>query len=635
MIENHYELARSLRKADLDTFIVCTFGDFAVHYDLIGDDAPNSIDIEFVNDIPDYVDEVCIAADSARHVLVDIMGFLSEPEDSDGIFDIILSNRDGLNYGVNYRVYDCEPGCVGELIDGSNCPLEKDEEECESLGCEYSSISNEDIECSEYRDMKDIDCRDLGCHFTTNGQSLIEIDNSFDEPGDWYTTGFNTMRLVVAHEYFHAIQRAYRQAPSNDNQFFYELTSTWIEDVIVPDGNDYLYWIDPFLNDPDQNFNNLNPNDGYSLALYGHYLSTQIQNVNSQSESSIMELVWQQIKNGKSPADGIDNVLEIYNRTFIDTWIDFCTRNLFNDKFIDMNNDIFYYIDQTSSLVSSLNVEADVLVARTYSLSLDDNSALIQSIRADMASIIQFTYTDFPEVGQVAIVRENAADHYILYPENGLSISLNQNDKIHFVFGSNSNYQSIDVDVQPSYFPIAPVMEYVDVSHDEHVISWNASPGPGVIREYQVFRNSIEIDTTSDTTYTDSNFERETDYWYKVTCDSEIGISNFSDSLFVTSWPSRMDIVESRILNAYPNPVYSGSNFTILIDVGADMIAPRDELYNIHGQVAVSSSGGDLIQGRHELQLSNILSPQLSNGVYFLTIHLQNVDLHQRITLIK
>ena len=48
------------------------------------------------------------------------------------------------------------------------------------------------------------------------------------------------MRLTVAHEFFHAIQRAYRAYPSGNTTFLYEMSSTWIEDVIVPDGNDYL-----------------------------------------------------------------------------------------------------------------------------------------------------------------------------------------------------------------------------------------------------------------------------------------------------------------------------------------------------------------------------------------------------------
>ena len=187
-----------------------------------------------------------------------------------------------------------------------------------------------------------------------------------------------------------------------------------------------------------------------------------------------------------------------------------------------------------------------------------------------------------------------------------MSLSLNQNDKIHLVLGSTSGSQSITVDVQPWYLPIAPVMEYVDISHDEHIISWNPSPGPGEINQYQIFRNGAQIGTSSDTTYTDSTFAEDTDYWYKVTCNNETGTSGFSDSLFVTSWPSRADIINSKILNAYPNPVYTGSNFTMLIDVDVDMTAPRYELYNIRGQLAASSSGGNLVQGRHELQVSNI-----------------------------
>ena len=28
------------------------------------------------------------------------------------------------------------------------------------------------------------------------------------------------------------------------DEYFYEMMGTWMEDIIVPDGNDYIYWVD-------------------------------------------------------------------------------------------------------------------------------------------------------------------------------------------------------------------------------------------------------------------------------------------------------------------------------------------------------------------------------------------------------
>ena len=49
------------------------------------------------------------------------------------------------------------------------------------------------------------------------------------------------MKLTLAHEFFHAIQLAYREKNAGVDDYFYEMMATWIEEVIVPNGNDYIY----------------------------------------------------------------------------------------------------------------------------------------------------------------------------------------------------------------------------------------------------------------------------------------------------------------------------------------------------------------------------------------------------------
>ena len=97
------------------------------------------------------------------------------------------------------------------------------------------------------------------------------------------------MRLTIAHEFFHAIQRSYRTVPNSDT-YFWEMSSTWIEDIIVPDGNDYIYWVDPFFNNPEQN---ISDTDGYSIALFGHYLSIIIDGHSNQLDSGIIKKIWE------------------------------------------------------------------------------------------------------------------------------------------------------------------------------------------------------------------------------------------------------------------------------------------------------------------------------------------------------
>ena len=194
------------------------------------------------NGVPDYVDEVGIIADSTRKVLTEVMGFRPEIDDSDGIYDIYIIAYGDKQYGANQH----EGG----------------------------------------------------------GQSFIRIDN--DYASGYYTLGLQPMRVTVAHEFFHAIQRAYKETQSTSDEFFYELTSTWIEDIIVPDSNDYLYWMDTFFNNPEQSWEDV---EGYDLALFGHYLSTQFEDISSQKESTIMREIWENISNTDSPYEILNGIL--------------------------------------------------------------------------------------------------------------------------------------------------------------------------------------------------------------------------------------------------------------------------------------------------------------------------------------
>ena len=70
-----------LTRPSKNTFAISPSEHFYIHYDLTGSAAPDLQDIDPVNGVPDYIDAVGIFADSARHVLVDMMGYDSEPSD--------------------------------------------------------------------------------------------------------------------------------------------------------------------------------------------------------------------------------------------------------------------------------------------------------------------------------------------------------------------------------------------------------------------------------------------------------------------------------------------------------------------------------------------------------------------------
>ncbi len=64
-------------RPELEMYYESPSGHFWIHYDSATDDAPDLTDIDF-NGIPDYVEQVALAADSARYVLTEQMGFIEE-----------------------------------------------------------------------------------------------------------------------------------------------------------------------------------------------------------------------------------------------------------------------------------------------------------------------------------------------------------------------------------------------------------------------------------------------------------------------------------------------------------------------------------------------------------------------------
>ena len=285
---NHSEEFRA--RPERDAFILSPSGNFHIHYDVEGYNAPDLNDSNTPNGIPDYVDEVALAADNAKEIIVNQLGFLEEVKDEDEIYDIYIKNYSAGVYGYN--------------------------------------IPDDNI----------------------SGASYIEIDNAYEE-NMYLTSGLNTMRLTVAHEFFHAIQRAYRSSSSFGEGYFWEMSSTWIEDIVVPDGNDYIFWVEDFFEDVNQN---ISSTDGYSIALFGHYLMNIIGNGNSD----IIKKIWERYSEGGSSLDAIKYVLELdYNTSFELCWSDFCSRNYFNGEYQNMDNEIYFHIDQKDVLpIQSLNI---------------------------------------------------------------------------------------------------------------------------------------------------------------------------------------------------------------------------------------------------------------------------------------
>lgn len=96
--------------------------------------------------------------------------------------------------------------------------------------------------------------------------SYMEVHYSFGS--GFYTHGIDAARVTAAHEFHHAIQVGnyiYRDS----DKFFYELTSTSMEEFVFSSVNDYYGYMGSYFNHPDKAFAGY---AGYELAIWNIFL---------------------------------------------------------------------------------------------------------------------------------------------------------------------------------------------------------------------------------------------------------------------------------------------------------------------------------------------------------------------------
>lgn len=234
-------------------------GSFRIHFDTIGVNAPAILDSNGMR-IPgtsnQFADSVAAVL---RHVLrfeTDSLGYLPPPPDN------------GMGGGNEYDVYIQELG-----------------------GSSYGSTTPEVA----------INNKPDGGTFT----SFIVIDNDFDFVSPARNRGLPALRVTIAHELHHAIQIGNYGYWQND-RYFYEMTSVWLEDVLYTDVNDYYQYLrgspgNPghFLR-PDISFTS-NSFIMYSRGVWCHYLAKRFGR-------DVILRMWEEIRNAR-PLTAMDAAL--------------------------------------------------------------------------------------------------------------------------------------------------------------------------------------------------------------------------------------------------------------------------------------------------------------------------------------
>jgi uncharacterized protein YegP (UPF0339 family) len=115
---------------------------------------------------------------------------------------------------------------------------------------------------------------------------FIELHNDFIE---FYTKGMNAVKVTAAHEFHHMIQIG-SYGFRSDDLFFYEITSTWMEDVVYTYVNDYYNYLYNYFNYFSRGISfNAPDHGGYERCIWAHYLAKRFG-------PSIMLNVWDGMK---------------------------------------------------------------------------------------------------------------------------------------------------------------------------------------------------------------------------------------------------------------------------------------------------------------------------------------------------
>lgn len=388
---------KPLLRPSNDTSIVSPRGYFRIHFDKSGFSAPAYSVTEFAK-----------AADSAYAYETAYLGFLPAPGDNgaggDDKYDVYIQNISGY-YGFT------EPEM--EIRAGS--------------GVYYS---------------------------------YIVVHNSF---AGYYTTGLEAAKVTIAHEYHHAIQIGCYIArfvgDVNLDQYFYELTSTSMEEMVFPEVNDYVAYARDLFNRPDVSFVQ---HSGYDLAVWNLYLKAKF-------DASIFRKQWELMKQNRAVL-AIGLSLEQFGSSLPDQlsgfteWLFFTAyRNIQGKYFPDaallpqlkpMMTVVF--TEPGRKFTVSVNPFSIGIVKYVRSSGAGNDTVYTLAVNAEYTKCIDSslalrTYTDGLYSQQVSGAVQIAAGYYRVFSGGGGSWQLTAFINNSLAGGGNSTVQ-VAVDAYPSPF---------------------------------------------------------------------------------------------------------------------------------------------------------------------------------------
>jgi hypothetical protein len=273
--ESVLKSSRILERPTLPQEYVTGDNRFRFHYTTTGGDAVDPTSTNGL-DIPDYVYEAGLAAIYSHRLLVDTLGYRAPASD-------------GGNAGPEFDFYilDLSNGLYGYTDPDGNVP---------------GSVSR--------------------------ASAYVVIDNNFLPNEGYNTFGLDAMRVTVAHEYFHAVQFNYGYRL--EDEYFFETSSVWFEDVAYTDVNDYLAYLPPYFRNVSQPLYLRNNQHEYGNGIWLTFLVKKF-------DIGIVRQVWDLIEEMPT-LEGTSQVLNGRGDTFGAAYAEFATWLYFTKHRVDPIN---------------------------------------------------------------------------------------------------------------------------------------------------------------------------------------------------------------------------------------------------------------------------------------------------------
>ncbi len=181
------------------------------------------------------------------------------------------------------------------------------------------------------------------------------------------------------------------------------------------------------------------------------------------------------------------------------------------------------------------------------------------------------------------------------------------------ISGNNTAVKDFQLDV----LNLAPPENLVVImNNNDALLDWDEPTGSEELLGYNVYRNNVVIDNTTNTYYLDENVASGT-YEYYVTAVYTEGESISSNHVIITS--TSIKEINSDGISVFPNPVKDELNI-----ISEKMIKSLS-LFNSYGQSIVQ----EIINSRdHKIRTSDF-----SPGIYLLRIDIDDKTVTQRIVI--